>query len=53
MAILKELGDDLLACNQSKVLADDRKNIAQCIKKIEPKTPIATQPATAKHAGKG
>lgn len=40
MAILKELGDDLLACNQSKVLADDRKNIAQCIKKIEPKTPL-------------
>lgn len=36
MAILKELGDDLLACNQNKVLADDRKNIAQCIKKIEP-----------------
>lgn len=37
MALLKELGDDLLACNQNKVLADDRKNnIAQCIKKIEP-----------------
>ncbi|KAK7860465.1 histone-lysine n-methyltransferase [Quercus suber] len=40
MAILRKLGDDLLACNQNKVLADDRKNIAQCIKKIEPKTPL-------------
>lgn len=36
MAILKDSDNALLACNQSIVLAGVKKNVAKCIKKIEP-----------------
>lgn len=53
MAILEDSGaGPLCACNQSKVLADDKKNVARCIKKIEPKTPMRGSPRSKSSQGR-
>lgn len=53
MAILEDSGaGPLCACNQSKVLADDKKNVARCIKKIEPKTPVRGSPRSKSSQGR-
>ncbi|KAM3705888.1 hypothetical protein ACB098_03G110900 [Castanea mollissima] len=53
MAILEDSGaGPLCSCNQSKVLADDKKNVARCIKKIEPKTPVRGSPRSKSSQGR-
>ncbi|KAL0004718.1 hypothetical protein SO802_012279 [Lithocarpus litseifolius] len=53
MAILEDSGaGPLCTCNQSKVLADDKKNVARCIKKIEPKTPMRGSPRSKSSQGR-
>ncbi|XP_050276078.1 histone-lysine N-methyltransferase, H3 lysine-9 specific SUVH4-like isoform X2 [Quercus robur] len=55
MAILEDSGaGPLCTCNQSKVLADgdDKKNVARCIKKIEPRTPVQGSPRSKSSQGR-
>ncbi|XP_030960394.1 histone-lysine N-methyltransferase, H3 lysine-9 specific SUVH4-like isoform X1 [Quercus lobata] len=53
MAILEDSGaGPLCTCNQSKVLADDKKNVARCIKKIEPRTPVRGSPRSKSSQGR-
>ena len=52
MAILEDsAAGPLCTCNQSKVLADDKKNVGRCIKKIEPKTPVRGSPRSKSSQG--
>ena len=53
MAILEDSGaGPLCPCNQSKVLADDKKNVARCIKKIEPRTSVRGSPRSKSSQGR-